>query len=153
MRALLVMCALAACSKAADAPAAGSGTTPAADPVAGSSATAPTATGRPAAPAAPAAQQALLDAWTAAGMTPSAFAAATTDVGASCQAGTVAKLDVLICSYGSDADAKAAEDKGLSWVGDTTGVSRAKGSLLIVVADRHKADPNGRTINQLLHAE
>jgi hypothetical protein len=103
--------------------------------------------------AAPAGVQPLLDAWKNAGLTPSAFAPAKSDVGTTCQSGTVAKLDVLICSFSSASDAKAAEDKGLAWVGDTTGVSRARGSLLVVIADRHKADPNGRTINQMMHAE
>ena len=46
--------------------------------------------------------------------------------------------------------AKAAQDLGLQWVGDSpAGMSQAKGSLVIAVADRHKADPNGKQINQI----
>jgi len=48
------------------------------------------------------------------------------------------------------AEAKAAEDAGLTWVGDTTGASQAAGKVLVVVADRRKGDPSGRTINQMM---
>lgn len=88
--------------------------------------------------------------WQEAGLSPSAFTAATTQVGKDCAAGTVAKLDVLLCAFASEQDAKAAEGGGLAWIGDATGVSRAHGSTLTVVADRRMADPNGRTINQLV---
>lgn len=57
---------------------------------------------------------------------------------------------MLLCCFGSDRDAKAAEGDALTWVGDTTGVARAQGPVLIVVADRHKADPSGKTINQVI---
>ena len=50
----------------------------------------------------------------------------------------------------SPADAKAAQDPGLGWIGSVTGASQAHGSALIVIADRKKADPNGRTINRLM---
>ena len=88
--------------------------------------------------------------WKAAGLTPSAFAAAKVDVGKDCQAGTVDKLDVLLCVFPTEAEAKAAEETGLAWVGDTTGMSHAKGAILVVIADRKKADPNGRTINKMM---
>jgi hypothetical protein len=87
--------------------------------------------------------------WKKAGLNPSAFTAATTNVGKDCQSGTVNNVDVLICSYGSADEAKKAQDAGLQWVGDTTGAAQAKGSLVIAVADRRKADPTGRTINQM----
>ena len=96
-----------------------------------------------------AARDALAAAGQTGGLAPAAFTPAKTDVGKDCQATTVAKLDVLVCVYGSEADAKAAEDPGLKWVGDTTGAARAKGTLLIAVADRHGSDPDGKTINQL----
>ena len=102
-----------------------------------------------AAPTGSAARDALVAAWKTGGLDPGALAPAKTDVGKDCQTTTVAKLDVLVCVYGSEADAKAAEDPGLKWVGDTTGAARAKGTLLIAVADRHAADPTGKTINQL----
>jgi hypothetical protein len=98
----------------------------------------------------PSSRDGVIDAWKKGGLQPSAFTTAKTDVGKDCATGTVNKLDVLVCVYPSAKDAKAAEDAGLKWVGDTTGASRAQGETLIVVADHHKADPSGRTINQIV---
>ena len=89
-------------------------------------------------------------AWKKGGLVPSAFSEAKTEVGKDCATGTVNKVDVLVCTFGSDKEAKAAEDKGLEWVGDHTGVSKAQGELLIVVADRKHADPQGKTIKQIV---
>jgi hypothetical protein len=55
----------------------------------------------------------------------------------------------VVCTFPTPDDAKAAEPKGLTWVGDTTGTSLARGALLVAVADRRKADPSGRTINTI----
>lgn len=126
MRALVVFAVLAACGKGGD---------KAPDQHAG-----PTGGG---------ARDALLDAWKKGRLDASAFTPATVDVGKDCTSGTVNKVDVLVCSFGSPADAKAAQDLGLKWVGDTTGSSQARGSLVIAVRDRTKADPSGRTINQI----
>lgn len=98
----------------------------------------------------PTSRDAVIAAWKKGGLEPSAFTTAKTDVGKDCASATVNKLDVLVCVYPSEKEAKAAEDAGLKWVGDTTGASRAQGTTLIVVADRHKADPSGRTINQVV---
>jgi hypothetical protein len=117
---LVIAIALCACSKKSDSPAA--------------------ATGR----------DELLFTWKKAGLQPGTFVAAQApNVGADCASTTVNNLDVLVCQYGTEAEAKAAEDKGLAWVGDTTGSSQAHGKLLVVAADRKKADPNGKSINQL----
>jgi len=89
-------------------------------------------------------------AWKKGGLDPSEFTEAKTDIGKDCASGTVNKLDVLVCTFPSDKEAKAAEDAGLKWIGDTTGASRAQGDVLIVVADRKKADPNGKIINQIV---
>jgi hypothetical protein len=125
----LVLCvALAACGKADPA-----------DKAAGGSAA-----------AAIAPRDAVLGAWKTAKLNPPAFAPATVAFGKDCQAGAIGGLDVLVCNFASAADAKAAEDSGLGWIGGATGASQAHGSALIVVADRKKADPNGRMINQLL---
>lgn len=98
----------------------------------------------------PSSRDGVIAAWKKGGLEPSAFTTAQTDIGKDCASGTVNKLDVLVCTYPSEKDAKAAEDAGLKWVGDTTGASRAQGETLIVVADRKKADPNGKTINQIV---
>ena len=95
-------------------------------------------------------REALLDAWKKGGLTPSPLTAATVPVGKDCQSGTVGALDVLLCVFPSKAEAKLAEDAGLGWVGDATGASQAAGPVLVVVADRRKGDPSGRTINQMM---
>jgi hypothetical protein len=95
------------------------------------------------------ARDALIDAWKKGGLDTSAFTATTTSVGKDCATGTVAKLDVLVCTFDSADDAKKAADLGLQWVGDTTGSSQARGAAVIAIADRHKADPHGKTIAQI----
>jgi hypothetical protein len=92
---------------------------------------------------------ALYDAWKKGGLAPSAFTKATTPVGKDCQSGTVNNVDVLVCTFASPDEATKAQDAGLQWVGDTTGAAQTKGPLLIAAADRRKADPSGRTINQI----
>jgi hypothetical protein len=96
------------------------------------------------------ARDAVLDAWKADKLAPSALTAASVAVGKDCQSGTVEGIDVLLCNFASPAEAKAAQDAGLAWVGQATGASLARGAALVVLADRKKADPNGRTINRLL---
>ena len=98
-----------------------------------------------------ASRDALIAAWKAGGLAPSAFTAVKdSPVGSDCQAGTVNSVDVMVCSYPTADAAKAAQDLGLKWVGDTTGIATQKGPLLIVAADRKKADPKGDTINKLV---
>ncbi len=128
MRAALLIIALAACGKSDGAASTGSNT-----PGAASSQ-----------------RDAVLDAWQKGGLTPSPLTPATVTVGKDCQSGTVGALDVLLCVFPSKAEAKAAEDAGLGWVGEATGASQAAGSVLVVVADRRKGDPSGRTINQMM---
>jgi hypothetical protein len=92
----------------------------------------------------------VVEAWKKGGLETSALTAAKTEVGSDCASGTVSKLDVLVCTFKSDKDAKDAEERGLAWVGDNTGASRAQGEMLIVVADRKKTDPQGKVINQVI---
>ena len=92
----------------------------------------------------------VLDAWKQAGLTVSAFTPADGKaVGGECTSGTVGGVDVVLCSFSDDKAAKKAEDAGYATVGSTTGVSLSQGSMLLIAADRRKADPSGRTINQL----
>jgi len=123
----LVAIAALGCGKADDKPASGGG--------AGGSGTA---------------RDALVEAWKKAGLTPSPMTPATVSFGKDCQSGTVNNVDVIVCVYPSDADAKAAEQAGLEWVGSTTGAAWSKGGVLVSAADRRKTDPSGRTINQLM---
>jgi len=101
-------------------------------------------------PAAAGGVSAVLEAWKQAGLTVSAFDAADGGKygGGDCKSGTVNGVDAVLCSYATVDLAKAAEAPGLVVVSDTTGASLAEGKLLLVVADRRKADPQGKTINQ-----
>ncbi len=121
MRKIVLVLSLVACSKAGDPDKAGGG-----------------------------ARDAVIDAWKSAKLTPSAMTPASVAFAKDCQSGTVENVDVLLCSFTSPADAKAAEDQGLGWVGSATGSSQAHGAVLVVIADRRKTDPSGRMINQLM---
>jgi hypothetical protein len=96
------------------------------------------------------ARDAIVAAWKGDKLAPPALTAATVAFGKDCQGGTVEGVEVLLCNFPTAADAKAAEDAGLAWVGQATGASQARGTALLVIADRKKADPNGRMINRLL---
>ena len=102
------------------------------------------------APAGDAARNAVLDAWKKDGLAASKLTPATTPVGKDCQAGTVGAIEVMSCVYPTDAEAKAAQDVGLTWVGETTGLAQVRGTVLIALADRKKSDPSGKTINRLI---
>lgn len=130
MRAAILVLALAACSKSDGAASTGGSNSP---------------FGAAAGP-----REALLDAWKKGGLSPSPLTPASVAVGKDCQSGTVGALDVLLCVFPSQAEAKQAEDAGLGWVGEATGASQAAGPVLVVVADRRKGDPSGRTINQMM---
>lgn len=136
MRALLLLAALAACSKSEEF-SGGDGTKAAlASPTEG--------------PADDGARTDVIEAWTKGGLSPSPLTPAQVPVGKDCRTGTVNAVDVLLCVFPSSAEAKAAEDAGLGWVGDTTGTSQAYGKVLVAAADRRKSDPSGRTINQMM---
>jgi hypothetical protein len=96
---------------------------------------------------------ALLEKWKKASLTVSAF---TDDksgkIGTLCQSGTVSGVDVVWCAFPAEADAKAAEPKGLEWVGEATGTALVSGKQLLAVVDRRAADPSGRTINAVTKA-
>src|SRR5262245_15173984 len=81
-------------------------------------------------------RDAVIAAWKADKLTPPTMAPATVAFGKDCQSGTLENLDVLVCSFASPAEAKAAEDQGLGWIGSVTGASQAHGAALIVIADR-----------------
>jgi len=87
--------------------------------------------------------------WKRSGLEVSAFTPIVPSFGNDCATGIVSKVDVLVCNYASAPAATAAARAALQWVGDTTGSAQARGTLVIAAADRRKADPNGRTINQI----
>jgi hypothetical protein len=108
-----------------------------------------------ASPGSPAADgaAAVIAAWKADGLAVSAFAPrAEATLGGDCQAGKVGGVDVTLCRYPDPGKASAAVDAGFDAVGATTGTALAQGPMLLVVADRHHADPEGRTIDKLARA-
>ena len=96
------------------------------------------------------ARDAVLAAWKAENLAPSAMSPATVAFAKDCQSGTIENVDVLLCNFATPADAKGAEVQGETWIGSATGSSQAHGAALLVLADRRKADPSGRTINKLM---
>jgi hypothetical protein len=96
-------------------------------------------------------RDAVVEAWKKGGLEPSALTAATVAFGKDCQAATVKNVDVLLCNYGSADEAKQAEPASTDWIkGAPTATAFVSGNVLVVIADNKKADPAGKTINQLM---
>lgn len=93
---------------------------------------------------------AVIEAWKKGGLEVSAMSPASVAFGKDCQSGTLAGVDILVCEYPTPAEAEAAKEAALGWVGDTTGMSQVSGKVVIAAADRRKADPSGRTINKMM---
>ena len=96
-------------------------------------------------------RDALVAAWKKGGLAPSALTPATVPFGKDCHSGTVGAIEVLICTYPSEAEAKVASDAAYGWVGEATGAVKVKGTTVIAAVDRRKSDPSGRTINQIIN--
>jgi hypothetical protein len=95
----------------------------------------------------------VIDAWKAAGESPSAFTDAGEKLpGGKCQAGKVSGLDATVCVFDSAEKARQAEEAGWKLVGNAVGSSVASGKLVLVIADPRKEDPSGRRMNTLLKA-
>jgi hypothetical protein len=103
------------------------------------------------------ADDALLAAWKKAGLEVSPF----TDADAKpysankCRAGTVGGVDVTLCNYDTGEDASAAQDDALALLeksGAPTASAIPRGKSLLVVTDKRKADPTGRTIQAITAA-
>jgi hypothetical protein len=98
---------------------------------------------------------AVLDAWSSAGLSPQGFAAVQPAPYAAtyCERGSVGGVEALVCEYADDgAIARGQQELKDEWsrVGIQTGVAvRTKRTLLSAV-DRERHDPNGKTINQLI---
>ncbi|HEY5935983.1 MAG TPA: hypothetical protein VIU61_15145 [Kofleriaceae bacterium] len=102
-------------------------------------------------PATTTSRDALIAKWKKGGLAPSALTPATVAFGKDCHGGTVGAIEVLVCNYPAEAEAKAAADAAYGWVGEATGAVKVNGSMLIAAVDRRKSDPSGRTINQLVN--
>ncbi|MGE6761652.1 hypothetical protein ACQKGO_26815 [Corallococcus interemptor] len=93
----------------------------------------------------------VLDAWKAAGESPSGF----TDVGeklpgGKCQAGKVSGLEATVCLFDGAEQAKKAEEAGWALIGDAVGSTVVSGKWVLVVSDPRKEDPSGRRMNALV---
>jgi hypothetical protein len=100
---------------------------------------------------------ALIAAWKKAGLEVSPFT--DSDAAAysaqSCRAGTVGGVDVTVCSYDTGEDAAAAQDPALTLLekgGAPTASALVRGKKLLVVVDKRKADPTGRSIDAITGA-
>lgn len=104
------------------------------------------------------ATETITKAWTADGFDTANVANVDGDAWAAgaCYQGTVSGLDVLVCEYGSD-EALAQGEQRLNATWDDESVPTAvlarttqPSRTIVAIADRNKADPNGRTINRLI---
>lgn len=103
------------------------------------------------------ADDALVAAWRKAGLEVSPL----TDVDVApyaatrCRGGTVSGVDVIVCTYDTGEDAAAALDPTLALL-EKSGVPTAsaipRGKSLLIVSDKRKADPSGRTIQAITAA-
>jgi hypothetical protein len=95
----------------------------------------------------------LLAAWKAAGLEVAELKPSDKPIAAgTCKTGVVGGLETTVCTYPDAAAAKKAEEAGLAVVGETTGLAVVEGSALLVVADRTKADPSGKRMNDIAKA-
>jgi hypothetical protein len=94
----------------------------------------------------------LEEGWKNAGLSPGGFAPIDGQSlgNGQCSAGAVNGLDVTVCGYASPELATASRGAGLAQVGSATGAAVVAGQRMLVVADRKKADPSGRSIDKLI---
>src|SRR5688572_27797899 len=78
------------------------------------------------------ARDALLSAWKKGGLDVGAFKTTSVPFGKDCKGGLVGGVEVVVCAFATPAAAKAAEPAGLELVGENTGISQARGAVLIV---------------------
>lgn len=92
-----------------------------------------------------------VEAWQKAGLETSTFAPVDGKAfgDATCKAGTIRGVATTVCEYKGADDAKRAEPAGLAQVRDATGLALAEGKLLLVLVDRDRKDPNGKTMNEI----
>lgn len=70
-----------------------------------------------------------------------------------CVRGEIEELDVLLCSYADEAQAKAAQATLREFVhGSTTAVIRQGGARVMGIADRKQVDPKGQRLNKIVKA-
>ena len=92
----------------------------------------------------------VISAWQRAGLEPTAFEPVDAKaLGGTCRAGKVKGIETTVCEFPDAAAAKRAEVTALAQVGEATGAAIAQGRVLLVVADRARTDPNGKSIKEI----
>ena len=70
-----------------------------------------------------------------------------------CVQGLLDGVDAIVCEYGSNDAVALGKKAGEDWVAQAaTGAVLTNGKTLLVVADRSRADPNGKTIHKITQA-
>jgi hypothetical protein len=70
-----------------------------------------------------------------------------------CLAGQVERLDTVVCEYGSPDAVALGKKAGEQWAaGATTAAVLGNGRTVLAVADRQRADPNGKMIHKITQA-
>ena len=70
-----------------------------------------------------------------------------------CSMGRVEGLEALACEYGDPATLQANKRQVESFIGNAvTGVALDRGKLVLVLSDRARTDPNGKTISRISRA-
>ncbi|HET6610643.1 MAG TPA: hypothetical protein VFG83_01585 [Kofleriaceae bacterium] len=98
-------------------------------------------------------------AWLEAGLEVADFAPAPdAKIDGDCVSGNVSEIAVLVCQLPKPTPGKQstteiaehAEEQGLKMIGDApSGASLAHHGRLLVIADRHSLDPDGKVVNQI----
>lgn len=70
-----------------------------------------------------------------------------------CEQAQPGGVDAILCEYGSAEAVALGKKAGDEWVGQAvTGVVLVNGNTVLALADRNRADPNGKTIHKLSQA-
>jgi hypothetical protein len=70
-----------------------------------------------------------------------------------CTTGTIEGIDAALCEYGSVEAVQQGKHSAEAWIGDAvTGAALENGRHLLAVADRTRADTNGKTIHRITKA-
>jgi hypothetical protein len=104
--------------------------------------------------AASAAIEKVVASWKAAGLDPSTFTKvdAADFGGGECESGKVSGIETTLCYHPTADKAKSVRAQAVKKVGSNTGYALVNGELVLVVADRGKSDPSGRTMNKMARA-
>jgi hypothetical protein len=70
-----------------------------------------------------------------------------------CLSGRIEGVDAILCEYGSAEAAQLGKKSGELWIGEAvTGTALLRDRTMLVLADRSRADPNGKSILKISQA-